>query len=345
MDPRYFKRLWSETVTRFNRDWTTTEWYYFEVGDDNYPTRQILVADDGKVYKYNDRHREDDWGGLSEVALAVDDYVVIDRDEFDALWQREFSNQMEVKAIRFDNWWRMAWYNLNFNTSERDLQEKGLVFCGTYRDIYCIDVEYLVPDNFFCLNVAEGSANLKWTTADDWNEMANVTQRWVDYIQENAHKVYLGLTAERLARPAKVSIDGVLQDALFTTWRNLDWEIEKFRGVQLQIGESIYSVVNTFTDFETLMLSLQESLPADTRIHNCFFCRYSNYAVWGNDNFGDLNCFKHAKQQCLAVKDKNDIVDLFEAEAGKYVKVEESFYCEDFEPIVATDCNYKSVKL
>jgi hypothetical protein len=347
MKQKYYKRYWSEVITRFNKDWSAVDCYYFAVGDDNYPTKQIQITDEGKAYKHDEHNLQDANGGLSEVALEIeeDQYVAITQAEFDALWNRVFTNQMDVRNIEFDRHWKMAWYNLNYNTSEQDLKEKGLIFCGTYKDTYCVDVEYLVPDNFFRLNVAEGTANLRWTTADTWDEMATVTQLWVDYIEENTGRIYLRSATEKLERPANVLIDGVSQDAVFTTWRNMDWGIEKFRGVHLTIGETIYSKVNTYTNFKELMLYLQESLPENIRIQNCFFCRYSNYAVWGNDNFGDLNCFKHTKQKCTSAKNKHDIIDLFETEAGKYLKVEESFHCGDFAAITEMDFNYKSTKV
>jgi hypothetical protein len=347
MKQKYYKRYWSELVTRFNKDWSAVDCYYFAIGDDNYPVKQIQITDQGKVYKYDEYNLEDVDGGLSEVALEIEDeqYVLIEQAEFDILWDKAFTNQMDVKNIDFNQYWKMAWYNLNYNTSEQDLKEKRLILCGTYKDIYTFDLEYLVPDNFFRMNIAEGTANIKWATADNWDEIANVAQLWVDYIEENTDRIYSKLSTEKLERPVKVLIDGVLHDAVFTTWRNMDWGIEKFRGVHLNIGETIYSKVNTYTNFEDLMLSLQESLPQNIQIHNCFFCRYSNYAVCGNDNFGDLNCFKHTKRKCLDVKSKHDIIDLFEAEEGKYLKVEESFYCEEFEAIKEKDFNFKSTRL
>jgi hypothetical protein len=347
MKKKYYKRYWSEVVTRFNKDWSSVDCYYFALDEDNFPTQQLQITDEGKVYKYDESNLQDINGGLSEVALGITDvqYVVVAQAEFDALWNKEFTNQMDVKNIDFDQHWKMAWYNLNYNISEQDLKEKGLIFCGTYQDIYCVDLEYLSPDNFFRINIAEGAANLKWSTADNWDEIANVAQLWVDYIEENASSVYSKLEIEKLERPAKVSIGGALQDAILTTWRNMDWGIEKFRGVHLSVDETIYSIVNTYTNFEDLMLYLQESLPLNIQIHNCFFCRYSNYAVCGNDNFGDLNCFKHTKQKCLTVKNKHDIIDLFKSEEGKYLKVEESFYCEEFESIKEKDFNFKSTKI
>jgi hypothetical protein len=347
MKQKYYKRYWSEVIIRFNKDWSATDCYYFAVSDDNYAVQQIKITDEGKVYKHDQNNLQDVNGGLAEGSLELDDeqYIALTKAEFDALWNRSFTNRMDVKNIRFDEHWKMAWYNLNYNTNEQDLKDKGLIFCGTYKDIYCVNVEYLVPDNFFRLNVAEGTANLRWTTTDTWDEMAKITQLWVDYIEENTDRIYSRSATEKLERPAKVLIGGVLQDALFTTWRNMDWEIEKFRGVHLNIGKTIYSKINTYTNFEDLMLSLQESLPENIRIQNCFFCRYSNYAVWGNDNFGDLNCFKHTKQKCISAKNKHDIIDLFETEAGKYLKVEESFYCDDFAAITEMDFNYKSTKV
>jgi hypothetical protein len=121
----------------------------------------------------------------------------------------------------------------------------------------------------------------------------------------------------------------------------MDWHVEKFRNVELEIGENKFAVIDTFESFEQLFIDLQKSiLKEGYSIHTCFFCRYSSYNIYGNDNFGDLNCFKYCKEKILAVKSKHDMVDFFEN--LKMQKVNETDYCEEFEMIQPGDYVYKN---
>jgi hypothetical protein len=90
------------------------------------------------------------------------------------------------------------------------------------------------------------------------------------------------------------------------------------------------------------MINLQQDLPANTKIQACIFCKHSHYNVAGNDNFGDLNCFKHCQPKNKKVNTKNDVIDLFEAEYKNSRKVEETFWCPEFEIIEADNFVFKN---
>jgi hypothetical protein len=207
-----------------------------------------------------------------------------------------------------------------------------------------LDVEYIEYSNYLHYEIKEGSANIKYSTVDDWNELVSSVQLWIDYIQANADTIYSQKPAdEKLERQLKVLIDGQLQETTFNTYRNMDWEVEKFRGGYISIAEINFAIINTYIGMENLLINLQESLPDNISIHSCLFCIYSHYNVAGNDNFGDLNCFKHCKEKCDSVKNKNDIIDLFDEEYINSFKVEETYFCNDFAAIRKQDYVYKSV--
>jgi Cysteine-rich CPCC len=131
--------------------------------------------------------------------------------------------------------------------------------------------------------------------------------------------------------------------AILTTWRNMDDGIEKFRSIRLVVGKDTYKIHKTYEGFEDLFIDLQNHLPQHHQIETCFFCRFSCYHPVGNDNFGELDCFKHCKQEFVAADNKHKLLDLYEAEHGTYKKVEEPHYCNEFQAYKKGDWIYKKV--
>ena len=87
MSYKYFKRPWDELRGDEYDSWGTSVWY-FEVGEDDYVTRQITVYQNGQICKYDEAFIEDEHGGLSEKPLDIEDFVdyKISKDEFELLW-------------------------------------------------------------------------------------------------------------------------------------------------------------------------------------------------------------------------------------------------------------------
>ncbi|GAB3930558.1 hypothetical protein [Mucilaginibacter myungsuensis] len=83
----YYKRKWDELRGDEQDHWGTSIWY-FEVGDDDYPTRQIEVYEHGPKLKYDVINLEDSYGGLSEVALDKDEFKdhLITKEQFESVW-------------------------------------------------------------------------------------------------------------------------------------------------------------------------------------------------------------------------------------------------------------------
>jgi hypothetical protein len=341
---KYYKRIYSEVIQRFHKDWTAVDTYYFEVDENNYAIKQIVKQYDGKVFKYDEQHLQDENGGLAEGALDLQEvqYEKIEKEEFYELWNTNFTNTYLVKQLQFDDSWNFAWYNIDYNKTEQQLYDDYLILCGTYKNTFLLEVEFSEHSKYLFYKINEGSAHIKYGTVDNWDELVSCVQLWINYIEKNAETIYSKPNAEKVERPMKVLAGKALQDATFSMYRNTDWDIEKFRGAYLSIGDENFAHINTYIGVEDLLINLQEGLPDNIKIQSCFFCRYSNYSVAGNDNYGDLNCFKHCKEKCNSLKSKNDVIDLFENEYEKSKKVEETFYCKEFEAIQENNYVYKS---
>jgi hypothetical protein len=228
---RYYKRSFEEVIKRFNKKWTAIDWYYFEVGVDDYPTKQIQVRYDGNVFKYDEDYLESYNGGLAEGALNIEEYTVIEKEEFLPQWEQPFTNTYLVEQLNFDNHWKFAWNNIYYNKTEQQLYDTNQILCGTYKDIYLLAIARPDYSNYLQYEVKEGTAHIKYGTADNWDELVACVQLWIEYIQTNASTIYSKkLAKEKLERIVKVSVNGNIQTAFWATYRNMDWEIEKFRG-------------------------------------------------------------------------------------------------------------------
>ena len=63
--------------------------YFFEVGDDGYPSRQLEIYESGRTLRYSPDHLEDEYGQLANVQLdALEDWSpwAISEEEFEQAW-------------------------------------------------------------------------------------------------------------------------------------------------------------------------------------------------------------------------------------------------------------------
>jgi hypothetical protein len=250
-------------------------------------------------------------------------------------------NTPPLSQLYFNPHWKVVQHIVNTAIAENNLKAAGVITRAVYAERFFVEIEFITFSNYYALKITEGKANIKYTTATEWKEMAAVAQLWINSIQEKALLVNERLKEEEKIFFIKVSKEKEQINAVLTTRRNMEWDVEKFRNVELEIDKERFAVIDTFESFEQLLIDLQKSiLKEGYAIHTCFFCRYSSYNIYGNDNFGDLNCFKHCKEKILAVKSKHDIVDFFEN--GEMQKVNETDYCEEFEMIQPGDYVYKN---
>jgi hypothetical protein len=246
-----------------------------------------------------------------------------------------------VSQLDFKPLWKVVLHIVNTTATENDLKKADLITRAVYEKRFILDIEYINLSNYYRLKIIEGKVTIKFATATEWKEMAAIAQLWINSIQDKALLATKKLKEEEKIFFIKVSKENKQTNAVLTTWRNMDWDVEKFRNVELEIAESKFVMIDTFESFEQLFIDLQKSiLKEGYTIHTFFFCRYSGYHVYSNDNFGDLNCFKQCKQKALAVKGKHDMIKLFENE--KIPKVNETDYCNEFETIQPGDYVHKN---
>ncbi|MDP5106154.1 MAG: hypothetical protein NWQ31_08285 [Polaribacter sp.] len=84
---KYFSQYWDENRDDEYADWGFSNWY-FETNDADEVLKQITVYKNGKVTKYDNNHLEDEFGGLCEGALTIDDCdgEEMTKEEFYLLW-------------------------------------------------------------------------------------------------------------------------------------------------------------------------------------------------------------------------------------------------------------------
>jgi len=86
---RYFKRKWDETRGDELDSWGTSIWY-FEIGTDGYPSKQIEVYESGNRLKYHSEKKIDDHGSLGDQALDLEEFqgYEINKEEFEIEWKK-----------------------------------------------------------------------------------------------------------------------------------------------------------------------------------------------------------------------------------------------------------------
>ena len=233
--------------------------------------------------------------------------------------------------------WHIAVYDSEINSFKTHYDADKTIISATLDHRFTLDLVFEKGgDSFpqygtFTLKIKEGNTWIHFFNYMNWDETVEATQKWIDEIQAANKIVDAQNPDEAKVFDIRVNIDNQIVMSKLTTWRNMDWEVEKFRNIKVEVKEEIFSVIDTFTDFENMLLVLQKSLPKNYQIETCFFCRFSGYFVAGNDNFGDLDCFKHCKEKFVSANDKHKLIDLYDNEKKHLEKVEETHYCEQFE--------------
>lgn len=84
---RHYRRRWEESRGDEHDAWGAS-WWFIEVGPDGYPTRQLELYDDGHILRYSADHCIDDYGGLSDQQLDLEEFgpYAIAAAEFEAVW-------------------------------------------------------------------------------------------------------------------------------------------------------------------------------------------------------------------------------------------------------------------
>jgi hypothetical protein len=345
--PLYFKRYWDETTGDSKTDGWGTSWYYFETDTDGEVSKQMEVYMKGGVQKYSALHPEDAFGGLSEKALDLSDngYEKMPKSDFYRLWNTSIIEIFSKNKIHLVGW-HLAVFKEKIIYPYPVFKEEETLISATLDHRFMLDLTY-EENAKFVLKIKEGNTWIHFFNYINWEEAATVTQRWIMEIQEANKTVDAKKKNEEMSFPVRVTIDNQLFSGKITTWRNMDWGVEKFRNIQIEetqkgfVGK--FSVIDTFTDFENMLLALHKSLPKNYKIETCFFCRFSSYNPIGNDNFGALDCFKNCKKEFVKVDSKHALFELYEKENTVIFKVEETHYCEDFQWIKTENWAFKNM--
>lgn len=244
--------------------------------------------------------------------------------------------------------WHIAVYDSEMNSVKTQLEADKTIVSATLDHRFMLDLifenaeEHFPKQGSFVLKIKEGNTWLHFFNYMNWNDAAAATQQWIDEINE-ANKIVDGQNpAEAQVFEVRVSVDNEIVRSKLTTWRNMDWDVEKFRTIQLEVRDETYSIIDTFTDFENMLLALQKSLPENYQLEICFFCRFSSYFVAGNGNFGDMECFKKCKEKFVLVDSKDKLIELYNTEKLPIERVEETHYCPDFRWIKPEEWSFKN---
>ncbi len=85
---QYLKYRWNEDRGDEHAEWGGS-WWYFEIGSDGYPVRQIEEYDSGVRLRYGPDHEEDKFGGLGTAQVSECDQLAnqeLSATEFEELW-------------------------------------------------------------------------------------------------------------------------------------------------------------------------------------------------------------------------------------------------------------------
>ena len=84
----YFKRDWNESTGNKLTDSWGHSTYYFETDPNGNVLRQIESYENGNKLKYDQDHFLDDYGGLSDQSLDLEEFndFKIEKEEFEKAW-------------------------------------------------------------------------------------------------------------------------------------------------------------------------------------------------------------------------------------------------------------------
>ncbi len=236
--------------------------------------------------------------------------------------------------------WHIAVFKEKLIYPDSIFKEEETLISATLDHRFMLDLAYETNAKF-TLKIKEGNTWVHFFNYMIWEEAEAVTQKWINEIQAANKIVDVQNPDEAQVFDVRVNIDNQIVMSKLTTWRNMDWEVGKYRNIQIQIGEELFSIIDTFTDFENMILALQKSLPKNYKIETCFFCRFSTYNIFGNDDYGELICLKKHKEAFFKVNDKHSLLELLTPINPKEF-VNETDYCDEFQWIKGDEWAFKN---
>jgi hypothetical protein len=106
-------------------------------------------------------------------------------------------------------------------------------------------------------------------------------------------------------------------------------EWPEFERLQLRLSfeENQFVSAGQSGDFEDALEDIHRQLPDGTYLKACYKCLYSDYSVYGHGLFGNMMCFRNAKEEYLSVRNKSDFMDIQDLYESI---VQETHLCADF---------------
>jgi hypothetical protein len=91
---KYYRRSWEQCRGDDYEHWGTSVWF-FEIGDDLFPARQVEVYADGTVLRYDELHSDDAYGGLGDQPIDEADFESfrITASQFEDAWRMDALNR------------------------------------------------------------------------------------------------------------------------------------------------------------------------------------------------------------------------------------------------------------
>ena len=86
---RYFKFNWNETRGDEYDHWGHSTWY-LEIGEEDFPNRQIELYDNGTILKYSRENPVDEFGELGDQKFDLSEFGGVEcaKLEFDDCWNQ-----------------------------------------------------------------------------------------------------------------------------------------------------------------------------------------------------------------------------------------------------------------
>jgi hypothetical protein len=125
---KYFKRKWDETRGDEYDSWGTSVWY-LEVGDDGYPIKQIELYDNGNRLKYHSNKTFDDYGGLGDQAIDLNEFEKfnISKEDFEQEWAKSNMKKEHQEIIALISDYLATNYSQRFGQVLFNLDVNGFI--------------------------------------------------------------------------------------------------------------------------------------------------------------------------------------------------------------------------
>lgn len=96
----------------------------------------------------------------------------------------------------------------------------------------------------------------------------------------------------------------------------------------LSVGEELYSSSKKTLYFESALSDISRQIQEKYYLKCCFTCQYSEYSPYGNDDFGNMLCYRRHKEACLKVNSKDEYFEYLEDK--DFDIYQETYLCEEY---------------